>query len=251
METGPVQLLIIDANPESAGWLASRLVPLGFAARSVASLREVTNCEGLAAVLVDSDGFAAGSRVLVDEVRRTGMVTPLAIVSSSADWRERIDALDAGADDVMVKPVRSEEIAARLRALVRRSSGNATDRIVSGDIRLDLNGRCAWRGPKCLNLTRSEFRLLSLLMREPDHSHDHGAIGRAVNQARGAASQNAVEVLVARLRRKVGHDRIRTVRGIGYRWTHAPAAEQPDAEPCEKGAMADTCQSELDSACCI
>lgn len=250
-----VQVLVVAANTDSSDLLASRLKLLGFAARCVSSPRQVGCSDGYAAVLADCDGFDASPATLVEALRGSGLRLPLGMLSSSADWRERIEALDAGCDDFIVKPVRSEEVAARLRALIRRASGNASDQIVSADIRLDLRARCAWRGAQCLDLTRSEFRLLSMLMRQPDHVFDHVSIGQAIHPEKSGLSQNAIEVLVARVRRKVGHDRIRTVRGIGYRFDFA----RPDidgstsAEGCARNCRKTEAErfEELDPLCYI
>jgi len=250
-----VQVLVIDANSDSADLLAARLKPHGFAIRRVAAPRDAGSCDGYAVVLADCDGFAATPAALVEALRGSGLRQPLAVLSSSADWRERIEALDAGCDDFIVKPIRSEEVAARLRALVRRASGSASDQIVSGDLRLDLRLRCAWRGTRCLDLTRSEFRLLSMLMRQPDHVLDYVSIGQAIHPDKSSPSQNAIEVLVARLRRKVGHDRIRTIRGIGYRFDQAPPAtgDATCMEGCARncGATPGERFEELDPLCYI
>lgn len=219
-----MRVLIIDANPVSSGWLASRLDPHGFTPRCVASPLDALNIEdraSTAAIILDSDSFGKEAAELVHFLRNGGMDQPLTVISSDADWQQRIETLDAGADECMAKPIRSEEIASRLRVQIRRASGNVTDRIESGDLLLDIRARCAWRGSQCLNLTRSEFRLLRAFMLRPGHTHEPAEIWDILNSARDSFSHNAVEVLVARLRRKVGHERIRTVRGLGYRFNLA------------------------------
>ncbi|MDE2596056.1 MAG: response regulator transcription factor [Sphingomonadales bacterium] len=173
--------------------------------------------DSVSAVLLDHCGLAHSPASVVTPLRSGGMEQPLIVLSALADWRERVASLDAGADDFLIKPIHSEEVAARLRAVIRRAAGMSSDRIVFGDIDLDLKARCAWVGGVCLNLTRNEFLLLRLLLLAPENTITKQQIMQALWVGDAQKTGNAIEVQMARLRRKLGHERIRTLRGIGYR----------------------------------
>ena len=160
---------------------------------------------------------------------------PLIVLSAAGDWRAKVECLDAGADDYLVKPVRSEEVAARVRAVVRRALGNTTNRFMVGDFVFDLSSKCAWLGERCLDLTSTEFRLLRLFLMRPEDVHSHEEIHEALHRGGSHCSPNAVEVQIARLRRKIGKAMIQTVRGMGYRYAgeiESPTSSQATLEPC-------------------
>lgn len=231
-----MRLLLITEDRSEADWLTARLAPAGFDVQwssLPASAADAGIASSVAAILLvdSSNGSALPSSIRA--IRDCGAAVPLLVVATSDDWRTKVDCLDEGADDVILKPVRSEEIGARLRAIVRRSAGQPTDRILIGDVDLDLKARCAWLRGACLDLTRGEFRLLRLLMLNPDRTVNHEAIAKQLTRNGIRPSMNAVEVQVARLRRKLDEGQIRTVRGMGYRFV---ADNKPimiaEREPC-------------------
>lgn len=216
-----MRLLLIEGDPDFSSWLSGRLSATGFVPHGVdgvASALRHDLAQTAAVVLVDMGLDGPGATSIVRPLRDGGISQPLIVLSPSGDWREKVACLDCGADDYMVKPVRSEEVAARLRAIVRRSAGNATGLLEIGDIVLDPKKRCAWKGNACLDLTRNEFRLLQMLLLAPNRlspRHELLTLLRAATTE--APSANALDALVARLRGKIGKDRIKTVRGMGYR----------------------------------
>ena len=157
------------------------------------------------------DGFS-----LLRRWRAEGVRFPILVLSARAAWSVRVEAIDAGADDYLVKPFAMEELLARLRAIVRRAASMANNTLSAGSLTLDTRSR---RLTKCglpIELTPLEFRLMAYLL--------HHA-GRAVHQTElmehlyadeADRQDNAVEALVARLRRKIGAEAIRTRRGHGY-----------------------------------
>lgn len=242
-----MRLLLIDPGSGHSVWLGSKLSDLGFQHRMARSSLQVVR-QGLAdhvdVVVVDLGATSPSAATFVQPLRAAGIAKPIMLLSDQGDWRERVAAFDAGADDYVLKPVRTEEIAARLRALIRRSGGKATDRIVFGDIELDLKQRCAWRSGQCLDLTRNEFRLLRLFMFAPDRTISHDEIQQGLQPGHAECSRNATEVQIARLRRKVGHDRIRTLRNLGYRFV---AGLEPAPDPAPGQTPAAEFASERDS----
>lgn len=231
-----MRLLLITEDGSEATWLTARLAPVGFVVQWSASLTSALD-DGLtgstAAILLVGGANSSALPYAVRTIRGGGAEAPLLVVATSDDWRTKVDCLDEGADDVILKPVRSEEIGARLRAIVRRSAGQPTDRILIGNVDLDLKARCAWLGGACLDLTRGEFRLLRLLMLSPDRTVSHETIAELLTRNGVRPSMNAVEVQVARLRRKLDAGQIRTVRGMGYRFVAASVLNtSARREPC-------------------
>jgi two-component system OmpR family response regulator len=126
--------------------------------------------------------------------------------------------LNAGADDFVVKPVRFEELLARLNALFRRQQGTRTTAITAGDLTLDPLGRSATLGGQPLSLSRQEFRLLHLFLRRAGQVLSQSDILDDLYALDDERERNTVEVLIGRLRRKIGRERITTLRGSGYRF---------------------------------
>lgn len=216
-----MNLLIIDPDREQSGLFAERLRSNGFKPRFGQSPQQVIAdgmAVGIEAVLLDNGMRATSATSHVKLLREAGVVQPLIVLSVLGDWRDKVDCLDAGADDFLVKPIRSEEIAARVRALVRRGAGQSTDRICAGLLELDIKARSAWLDGKCLELTRNEYHMLRQFMLNPGQVIDHGELLDHLSGGGEQASRNAAEVQIARLRKKLGPGYIQTVRGLGYRF---------------------------------
>lgn len=149
--------------------------------------------------------------------RSAGVKTPVLILTARGAWAEKVDGLNAGADDYITKPFHIPEVAARLNALIRRSAGLASSKITHNDVTLDMDsGKALFKGDS-VDLTAKEFRMLTYFMHR---------IGKVVSQAEltehlysldDVRESNTVEVYVSRLRRKFGADLIKTIRGLGYR----------------------------------
>ncbi len=215
-----MQLLLIEDERNSADWLAERLAGSGFVitrASSKAEALETGAVTGAAAIVIDLGPSGMAGRNAVQRIRDDGLDQPLLILSPQSNWREKVECLNAGADDFMVKPVRAEEVTARLRAVIRRFAGCSTDRMKSGDAELDLKARRAWLAGEPLDLTRNEFRLLRLFVMRPEHFLSSEELFEQLYARKQERGVNTVEVQIARLRRKIGKDRIQTLRGVGYR----------------------------------
>jgi DNA-binding response OmpR family regulator len=141
---------------------------------------------------------------------------PILVLTARGSWSERVEGIDAGADDYLPKPFEMDELLARLRALIRRSAGHSRPDIVIGDVRLDPRQmRVSVRGvPK--TLTPQEYRLLSYLMLHSDRVVPQQELAEHLQGEYEQRESNAVEVLVGRLRRKLGTGLIKTRRGFGY-----------------------------------
>lgn len=148
--------------------------------------------------------------------RKAGRTAPVLILTARGNWDERVEGIDAGADDYLAKPFRIEELIARTRALVRRAAGLATPVIEIGDVSLDTRQMRISRAGQPIALTPQEYRLVSYLM------HHHGRVVDQMELTEHLYTQdferdsNSVEVLIGRVRKKLGGDAIETRRGFGY-----------------------------------
>ncbi len=215
-----MKVRLVESEMQYSSWLVEKLVHAGFSlevshAADVARGLAVTGL--VSATIFDIASIGPSPSALVRRLRDRGETSPIMVISEADSWRERIQSLDAGADDFIVKPVRSEEVCARLRALVRRSAGQTSDRLSSGGLEFSLRQNSATLHGQRLDLTRNELRLLRHLMLWHDHTHTAEEIGVILHLGDCGNSVNAVEVLVARLRKKIGHERVRTIRRVGYR----------------------------------
>ena len=155
-------------------------------------------------------------------VRAKGVRTPVLVLTARDAIDARIQGLDGGADDYIVKPVDLGELAARLRALVRRAHGVPTTRLMLGEVALDPAARQVWRGDEAVELSTREFDLLQVFMLHAGRVLTREQIEQHLYKWGSEVSSNAVEVHVHNLRRKLGPELIETVRGVGYvarRWT--------------------------------
>jgi len=149
--------------------------------------------------------------------RQAGRQLPVLILTARDGWSEKVEGFKAGADDYLTKPFRIEELIMRLRALVRRSAGHAAPRIVCGAIAFDAQTGVFERDGLALKLTALEWRVLECLILKKDVLVDRIALAEKVYEGDIVTDSNSLEVIVARLRRKIGRDAIETVRGRGYR----------------------------------
>jgi DNA-binding response OmpR family regulator len=176
--------------------------------------------EGIDLVVLDvmlpgMDGFR-----VCRALREGGVHTPVLMLTAKGTVDDRVEGLDAGADDYLVKPFAVTELLARMRALTRRSKNNVQGPLSAGDLTLDVARHCATRGGKEIPLTVKEFQLLEYLLRHPNQVLSRTQILDAVWQYDRAFTSNVVDTYVHYLRSKVdkGFDKrlIRTVRGAGY-----------------------------------
>ena len=158
----------------------------------------------------------SGIDVIRDARARKNMV-PILVLTARDLPQQKVEGLDAGADDYLVKPFDLEELLARLRALVRRSAGRAETMLRCGDLVLDPAATILKKNDVTVPMTAKEFRTLKLLMERAGKFVTKGDIEYALYSADDAAESNTVEVTIYNLRKKLGAEVIQTVRGVGYR----------------------------------
>ncbi len=172
--------------------------------------------EDYAAVILDLGLPGMDGLTILKKWRDNNRSFPVLVLSARGSWSERVEGIDAGADDYLPKPFEMDELLARLRAIIRRSAGHANPAIIIGDIKLDPRQmRVTVKGvPK--TLTPQEYRLLSYMMYHSDRVIPQQELAEHLQGDHEERESNAVEVLVGRLRRKLGGGLIETRRGFGY-----------------------------------
>lgn len=156
-----------------------------------------------------------GLEVLQD-LRRRGNATPVIILTARDEIQDRIKGLDAGADDYIVKPFDLDEVTARMRSVLRRSAGRADPAIVHGALRLDTVTRTVQSNGEPVSLSAREYAVLEALLQRPGSVLSRAQLEDRLYGWSDAVESNTVEVHIHSLRRKLGSDAIRTLRGVGY-----------------------------------
>lgn len=156
------------------------------------------------------------------EWRAADRTLPVLILTARDGWADKVEGFKAGADDYLTKPFRVEELVMRLRALARRGAGVASTRVACGPIAFDAQTGVFELDGLPLKLTALEWRVLECLILRKGRVVDRAALLDKVYDGDAEADSNSLEVIVARLRRKIGHERIETERGRGYRLMDAP-----------------------------
>lgn len=215
-----MRILVVEDEASLAEQLASAIREAGYAVDGAADGKRadfLANTEQYDAMVLDLGLPQIDGLTLLRKWRETGLATPVLVLTARGSWHEKVQGIDSGADDYMSKPFRIEEVLPRLRALMRRASGQVTPELRAGKVTLDTRQSRVSLDGAPVKLTSHEFRLLSYLM------HHRGRVVSQVELTEHIYAQdwdrdsNTVEVFVARLRRKLGASLIETVRGLGYR----------------------------------
>jgi two-component system, OmpR family, response regulator len=216
-----MRILLIEDNADLTQRLTEGLRAEGFVVDHAADGGtgfELGASTNYAAVILD---LGLPSMQGVDILRRwrsDGSQVPVLIFTARGSWTEKVEGLNAGADDYITKPAHIQEIAARLRALIRRSVGRPSATFICNDIELSPASGTVTIAGKDVVLTAQEFRMLNYFMHRQ---------GRVISQSQlldhmyafdEERDPNIIEVYVARLRRKLGRESIKTLRGLGYRF---------------------------------
>lgn len=175
------------------------------------------------AVILDLGLPGVDGLTILKRWRADGYTFPVLILTARSAWQERVDGIDAGADDYLVKPFQIQELVARLRAIVRRSSGLASTTITIGPLSIDTRMMSVTVADRPVQLTPLEYRLVAYLAHHPDRVITQTELSEHLYAYDGEKDSNAVEVLVGRVRRKLGADLIETRRGFGYLMTSQAA----------------------------
>jgi two-component system OmpR family response regulator len=215
-----LRVLIVEDESSLAKQLISALRRAGYAVDHAAEGERadlLAHDEQYDAVVLDLGLPKVDGLTLLRRWREAGQSMPVLVLTARGSWHEKVIGIDSGADDYMSKPFRMEELLARLRALIRRSSGKITPELRCGPVALDpRSGKVTLEGAE-VRLTSHEFRVLSYLMHHGQRIVSQSELTEHIYSQDFDRDSNTVEVFIARLRRKLGPSLIETVRGLGYR----------------------------------
>jgi two-component system, OmpR family, response regulator QseB len=214
-----MRVLVVEDDRMIAKGLQTALKQDGYTVDGVADGRSAS--EALASsrfdlVLLDLGLPERGGLDVLRELRRRGDATPVIILTARDDIQDRIDGLDAGADDYVVKPFDLDEVAARMRSVLRRAAGRGDPVIRHRGIALDPVSHAVERDGEPVLLSAHEFAVLEALMQRPGAVLSRAQLEDRLYGWDASIESNAVEVYIHGLRRKLGSDAIRTLRGVGY-----------------------------------
>ncbi|UHD14257.1 response regulator transcription factor [Thiocapsa bogorovii] len=214
-----MRLLLVEDDARLAEGLVAALSGAGFVVDHEADGEAAWfkgDTESYAAVILDLGLPRMDGLSILRKWRANGQRFPVLILTARGDWHERVEGIDAGADDYLPKPFRMEELLARLRALVRRSAGQASAVLVKGPAVLDTRRMAVTVEGVPIHLSPQEYRLVSYLMQHAGRVVSQLELTEQLYAQDFERESNAVEVLVGRVRRKLGVDLIQTRRGFGY-----------------------------------
>jgi len=160
---------------------------------------------------------------IIKKLRQQGHTLPVLILTARSRWQEKVEGLEAGADDYLVKPFQMEELLARLKALLRRATGSASTELTCGCITLKLETQQVLRNDEVIDVTAFEYRMLEYLIRHSSEAVSKTRLADYLYPHDDDRDSNVIEVLIGRLRKKLDPDGslkpIETLRNRGYRFT--------------------------------
>jgi two-component system OmpR family response regulator len=214
-----VRLLVVEDDRNLNRQLVEAFAEAGYAVDAAFDGEEghfLGETEPYDAVVVDIGLPKLDGITVVEKWRRAGRSMPVLILTARDRWSDKVAGIDAGADDYVAKPFHMEEVLARIRALVRRAAGRASNEMTIGPVTLDTrSGRVTVAGA-ALKLTSHEYRLLAYLMLHQGRVVSRTELVEHLYEQDFDRDSNTIEVFVGRLRKKLGVDLIQTVRGLGY-----------------------------------
>ncbi|WP_315761808.1 response regulator transcription factor [Sphingomonas sp. Y38-1Y] len=214
-----MRVLIVEDEPNLRQQLSNTLIGAGYAVDTASDGEEglfLGQTEQYDAIILDLGLPEIDGLTVLDRWRREGRTTPVLVLTARDSWSDKVAGLDAGADDYVAKPFQTEELIARLRALIRRASGNASAELTAGDIRLDTRSGKVTKAGDPVKLTAQEYKLLSYLLHHKGKVVSRTELIEHIYDQDFDRDSNTIEVFVTRIRKKLGPDVITTIRGLGY-----------------------------------
>ncbi|MDX2320961.1 MAG: response regulator transcription factor [Moritella sp.] len=215
-----MKVLIVEDEPQLAQQMQRQLTAQGFIVDCAYDGEEahfMGSTETYDAVVLDLGLPKIDGLTVLKKWRAENLTMPVIILTARSLLHEKIEGLNAGADDYLAKPFQMGELVARLQALVRRAAGKASSIVTVGDIRLDISASTVTRAGLSITLTAHEFKVLSYLMLHLGQVVSRATLIEHIYAQDFDRDSNTIEVFVGRLRKKLGSKMIETVRGLGYR----------------------------------
>jgi DNA-binding response OmpR family regulator len=214
-----MRVLLVEDDPRIAADVTSVLEGAGYVVDTVSDGEEAWfrgDTEDYTAIVLDLGLPRMDGLSVLKRWRASGRRTPVLVLSARGSWAERVEGIDAGADDYLPKPFRMEELLARLRAIVRRAAGQASSVLSAGDLSLDERQmKVSIRGVP-VALSPLEYRVVAYLLHHRGRTISQQELDENVYGVNEDHDSNALEVLIGRVRRKLGPGVIQTRRGFGY-----------------------------------
>jgi two-component system OmpR family response regulator len=214
-----MRLLVVEDDPDINRQLVTALQDAGYVVDTAKDGEEghyLGDTEPYDAVILDLGLPVLDGVSVLERWRRVGKKMPVLILTARDRWSDKVAGFDAGADDYVSKPFHMEEVLARVRALVRRSAGQASTELVCGPVTLDTKGAKVLVDGMAIKLTSLEYRLLEYLMMHAGKVVSRTELVEHLYDQDFDRDSNTVEVFVGRLRKKLGVDVLHTIRGMGY-----------------------------------
>ena len=215
-----MRLLLVEDDPTLRQQLCASLQQAGYAVDSASDglqARHLGDTEPFDAVVLDLGLPLLDGLSVLRHWRAGGRGMPVLILTARDSWHEKVAGIDAGADDYLAKPFHTEELLARLRALIRRAQGLASPLLQCGPLQLDTRSSRVTLQGQPVALTAHEFKVLAYLMHRPGSVVSRTELTEHIYAQDFDRDSNTIEVFVGRLRRKLPPGLIETVRGQGYR----------------------------------
>ena len=216
-----MRLLLVEDDAELAADLRLQLLQAAYAVDCAATAADadwLVRHEPYEGVVLDLGLPDRSGLEMLQAWRQSGLQLPVVILTARGAWFEKVEGFKAGADDYLAKPFHSEELIARLQAVLRRHHGTAPGLLVQGELQLDeLRQQVRCQGQD-IALTGHEYKLLRLLMLHPGQLFSKSQLLEQLYDLEQNVDSNTLEVFVARLRQKIGKQHIETRRGQGYRF---------------------------------
>lgn len=214
-----MRCLVVEDEPDIRADLVRALEAAGFTVDGVADGQTAWyqgDVEDYDAVILDLGLPRLDGLSVLRRWRSAERSFPVIVVSARGDWTEKVEGIEAGADDYLAKPFQMGELVARVRGLVRRGAGKLTPTVEVGRLRLDtVRMSATWDGAPA-RLSPLEFRLLDYLAHQPGRAVPAGELAEHLYGVADSGDANAIEAIIARLRRKFGNEIVKTRRGFGY-----------------------------------
>jgi two-component system OmpR family response regulator len=215
-----MRILVVEDEPTLATQLADALRQAGYTVDTAAdggTAQYMGAVETYDVVVLDLGLPVMDGLTVLKQWRAGGQGMPVLILTARDNWHEKVAGIDAGADDYLTKPIHMEELLARVRALLRRSSNHASAQWRCGPLMLDTRQAKVTVDGQALSLTSHEFKVLAVLMQRAGEVISRSELTEHVYAQDNDRDSNTIDVFIARLRKKLPPDTIETVRGLGYR----------------------------------